>query len=95
MLEFDDPNTVELKSMKHELKVSERAAAVQAGDIARLVRIDAREEERRKWKAYHRSIRKAPIKISKANKGRESCHIISRWLLIYFDYYVVTIEHWF
>ena len=44
---------------KHERKVAERAAAVEAGDIARIARIDVRENERCKWKAYHRSICKA------------------------------------
>ena len=69
MLEFGDPSTVELKLTKHELKIAERAAAVQAGDVAKVAHIDACEEDRRKWKAYHRNIRKARAKASKANKG--------------------------
>ena len=44
---------------EHELKVSERASAEQAGNVAKVGRIDAREEGRRKWKFYHRGIRNA------------------------------------
>ena len=53
MLEFGDSSTVECKLTKHELKAAERAAAVQAGDVAKAARIDAREEKRRRLKAYH------------------------------------------
>ena len=47
-LEFGDPDVPESKLTKHEVKVAERAAAVQAGDVAKISRIDACEEDRRK-----------------------------------------------
>ena len=54
---------------KHELKVAERAAAVQAVDVTKVSHIDACEEERRKRKVYHNSIRKTRVNASQANKG--------------------------
>ena len=64
MLEFGNPSTVEGKLMKYDLKVAERSTAVHTGDVAMSPRIDAREEERRKWMAYHRCIRKTHAKAS-------------------------------
>ena len=55
MLEFGDLSMVERKLTKHELKITERASAEQAGDVAKVARIDVHEEESRKWKAYHRA----------------------------------------
>ena len=69
MLEFGDPSAVERKLKKHELKVAGRAAAIQASDVAKIARIDVREENRRKWKDYHRSIRQARAYASNVYKG--------------------------
>ena len=59
---------------KHERKVAERAYAVEACDITKVVRIDALENERRKWKAYHRSAPNARANGSKANKQAKDSH---------------------
>ena len=40
MLEFGDPSTVEPKLTKHELKVAERAIAIQVGDFGKVSRIN-------------------------------------------------------
>ena len=45
--------------LKHELKVAARSAAVKANYIVKIERVDAREDERREWRAYYRSARKA------------------------------------
>ena len=50
---------------KNRLEAAERAAAVQAGDASKVARIDAREQIRRKWKAYHRSTRKECARLLK------------------------------
>ena len=60
---------------KHERKVAERVAAAEAGDLEKITRIDARENERRKWKAYHPCVRKSrtnPFKVKKLAKNNYS-----------------------
>ena len=59
---------------QQELKIAERVSSYNAGDMVTVTRIDEREEERRKWKAYHRSICKYRAGISKAlsSKGNKS-----------------------
>ena len=69
ILEFGDPSMVERKLMRHVSEIAVRAAVVQSGDVAKVARIDVREVERRKWKAYHCKICKACSKPSKANNG--------------------------
>ena len=67
MLEFGDTYMVEHKLIKHELRAAERDASVQAGDVAKVAHMDARDEDHRWWKAYHHSVRKVRAKDSKAN----------------------------
>ena len=50
--------------MKQELKIAERVDAYNNGDMDKVVLIDEREGQRRKWKAYHRSARKYNAGIS-------------------------------
>ena len=64
MLEFGDSSMAARKFTKHDLKTAERAAAVQAGDVAKATRSDVREEERREWKACHSGICKTRTKAS-------------------------------
>ena len=56
------------------LKIDERVVAYNAREMDMYSRIDEREEERRMWKAYHRSVHKYPAGISKAllSKGSNS-----------------------
>ena len=58
-LEFGDGSAEAREPTKHELKVAERVSAFKRGNIAEVKRIDARDEERRNWKPYHLSMRKA------------------------------------
>ena len=51
---------------QQELKIAERVAAYNASDLDKVARIDEREKQRGKWKAYHRSVRKYSAGISKA-----------------------------
>ena len=73
-LEFGDVEAAVRLPTKHERNVAERVAAVEAGDVEKVARIDARENERCKWKAYHRSVRKARANASKANKIAKDSH---------------------
>ena len=60
--------------MQQELKIAERVDAYNAGEMDKVARIDEREEQRRKWKAYHRSVHKYHAGISQAlsSKGNSS-----------------------
>ena len=58
-LEFGDVDAIVCMPTRHEREVPERAAAVEAGDVGKIARTDAREKEHRKWKAYNRSVCKA------------------------------------
>ena len=58
--------------IQQELKNVERIAAYNAGDIDKVTHIDEREEERRKRKAYHRSVRKYRGDISKASYSKSN-----------------------
>ena len=75
--EFSDVDAVERMPTKHERKVAERVTAVKVGDIGKVARIDALENKRRKWKAYHLSVRKARAKAYKANKLSKYSHSCS------------------
>ena len=63
-LEFGDIDSAMHMPTKHERKMANRVAAIEAEDVEKVARIDAREYERRTWKAYNRSIRKAPANAS-------------------------------
>ena len=55
---------------KQELKIAERFAAYNSADMDKVTWIDEREEQRRKWKSYHRSIRKYHAGIPKASSSK-------------------------
>ena len=55
---------------QQELKIAERVAAYSSGDMDKVARIDEREEQRRKWKSYHRSVRRYHAGISKASSSK-------------------------
>ena len=59
---------------KHELSVVECIAVFKAGDVSRAVRVNVREDERRKWKAYYLSIRKDHSRMSRGKKIRKNIH---------------------
>ena len=67
-MEFGDPNIRALA--QQELNIAERIAAYNSCDLDKVARIDEREEQRRKWKAYHRSVRKYHAGISKASSSK-------------------------
>ena len=60
--------------LNKELKIAERFAAYNATDIDKVSRIDERDEQRRIWESYHRSVRKYDAGISEASfsKGNSS-----------------------
>ena len=67
-MEFGDPYV--RAPTQQELKIAERVAANNAGDMDKVARIDEREEKRRRWKSYHRSVRKYHAGISKASSSK-------------------------
>ena len=71
-MEFCDPDI--RATTKQEMKIAERVDAYNSGDMDQFARIDERKEQRRKWKSYHRSVRKYHVSISKASssKGKRS-----------------------
>ena len=54
---------------QQELKISERVAAYNSGDMDKVAYIDGLEEECLKWIAYHRSVRKYRASISKLSSS--------------------------
>ena len=64
-MEFGDPLVG--APARQELKIAERVAAYNAGNMDKVARIDKREEERRKWKTYHSNVRKYRAAVSKAS----------------------------
>ena len=56
---------------QQELKISERIAAYNGDDIDKVARIDEREDKRRKWKTYHRNIRKYRAGVSKVSSSKD------------------------
>ena len=71
-MEFGDPDI--RATTQQELKIAESVATYNSGDMDEITRIDEREEKRRKWKSYHRSVGKYHAGISKAlpSKGNSS-----------------------
>ena len=55
---------------QQELKITERIAAYNAGDMDKVACINKREEERCEWKAYHRNVRKYRASISKESSSK-------------------------
>ena len=72
VMEFDDPYV--RAQTQHEMKISDRVATYNAGDMDTVGRIDELEEQRRKWKSYYRSVLKYHAGISKLSfsKGNSS-----------------------
>ena len=56
--------------IQQELKIAERFAAYNSGDMDKVACIDEHEEERRKWKAYHHSVRKYRTGIFEASSSK-------------------------
>ena len=71
-MDFCDPDI--RAPTQQELKIAGRVVAYNTGDMDKVARIDEREEQRRKWKSYHRSVCKYHAGISKASslKGNSS-----------------------
>ena len=67
-MEFGDPFV--RAPTQQELNIAERFAAYNSAGMDKVARIDKREEDRRKWKAYHRSIRKYRAGVSKASSSK-------------------------
>ena len=57
-MEFGDPLASVRVSTRQEFKIALRVANCNAGDMQKVSHIDEREDERRKWKVYHRNVRK-------------------------------------
>ena len=69
-MELGDPQV--RVPLQQELKIAERVAAYNSGDLGKVARLDEREEERRKWKSYHCSVRKYRAGISKASSSKSN-----------------------
>ena len=54
-----------------EFKIAERVSAYDACNVDKVARIDEREEERRKWKAYDRNVSKFPAEVSKESSSKD------------------------
>ena len=67
-MEFGDSGIRE--PAQQELKIVERVATYNSGDINRIARIDGREGQSRRWKAYNHSVRKYYAGISKASSSK-------------------------
>ena len=55
---------------QQKLKIAERVAAYNAGNVDNDALIDKRDEHLRKWKYYHPSVRKYHVCISKASSSK-------------------------
>ena len=64
-IEFGDPQVH--AQTQQELKIAERVTAYNSGEMDKFSRLDEREEERRKWKSYHRDARKYRAGVSKVS----------------------------
>ena len=53
-----------------ELNIAESVAAYNDGDMDKVACIDEREEECRKWKAYHRNVHKYRADLSKESYSK-------------------------
>ena len=69
-MEFGDP--LVCAPAQQKLKIAERVAAYNAGNIDKVARIDEREVEHRRWKKYHRNVRKYCAGISKASSSKDN-----------------------
>ena len=56
--------------IQQELKIAERFVAYSTSEMDKVTRIDENEEERRKWKAYLRNVRKYRAGLSKASYSK-------------------------
>ena len=63
-MELSDPLATVRALTQQEFKIAEHVVAYNADDTDKLARIDKCEEERRKWKTYHRSVRKYRASVS-------------------------------
>ena len=63
-MEFGGPLSSVPAPTQQELKISERGSVYNSGYIDEVAHTDELEEERRKWRAYHRNIRKYCASVS-------------------------------
>ena len=68
-IEFSDPLASVRAPIQQELKIAERVAEYNACNMDEVARIDEREEERRKEKAYHRCICEHCADVSKVSSS--------------------------
>ena len=69
-IELRDPLSNVRAPAQKKLKITERVSTYSSRDMEKVARIDEREEERRKWKAYHRNIRKYRANVSKRSSSK-------------------------
>ena len=67
-IEFNDP--LVRAPTQQELKIAERVAAYNSGGMDKVAHINESEEQRRRWKANHRGVRKYHAGISKASSSK-------------------------
>ena len=70
-IEFRDSFVSACSPTQQQSKIAERAAAYNAGDTDKVVRIDELEQERCKCKVYHRNVRKYRVGVSKASSSKD------------------------
>ena len=71
-VEFNYPLARVRAPAQQELKIAQCIAAYNAGDMDKFARIDEGKEERRKWRAYHRNVRKYRAGVSKASSSKRN-----------------------
>ena len=69
-MEFGDPSVSVHAPAHQESKIAERVAVYNAGDKDKVARTGGREDERRKWKAHHRNVRKYCAGVSKESSSK-------------------------
>ena len=70
-MELGDPFASARDTTQRESKIAERDTAYNAAEMSKVARIDERDEEHRKWKAYHRNVRKYSESVSKAASSKD------------------------
>ena len=70
-------------STQQELKIAEPVSAYNSDEMDKVARIDEREEQRHKWKAYHRSVPKYRAGISKASSLKVTALLKAYFVLVY------------
>ena len=71
-MEFDDPLASVRAPTQKESKIAERVAVYNDFNMDKVARINESEEKHRKWKAYHRSVRKYRVSVSKEAPSKDN-----------------------